>query len=81
MAKKSFTTFQVGDRVELRLSGGARGRIIEARGPLGPNGALIYRIKIRKDPKPITLEVRDDQLILLPPKRAAKPPEEKPQPE
>jgi hypothetical protein len=43
-----------------------RGRIVELRGPLGPGGAQIYRVRIPGDPKTIYTEVREDQLILLP---------------
>ena len=44
-----------------------RGRIVELRGPLGPGGAQIYRIRLRQKPKPVYIEVREDQLTLIPP--------------
>jgi hypothetical protein len=63
--------FKLGDRVKIRYSQW-RGRIVELRGPLGPGGAQIYRVRVRGKPTPAYTEVREDQLILLPPK--AKPP-------
>jgi hypothetical protein len=39
-----------------------RGRVIELRGPLGPGGAMIYRVLVRRKPKPTPIEVREDQL-------------------
>jgi hypothetical protein len=60
--------YNLGDRVKIRLSGGMRGRIVELRGPLGPKGAQIYRIRIRDRVRPTYIEVREDQLELLPTK-------------
>jgi hypothetical protein len=36
------------------------------RGPLGPGGARIYRVRVRRKPKPIYIELREDQLVLIP---------------
>lgn len=67
--------YNVGDRVKIKLSNGMRGRIVELRGPLGPGGMHIYRIRVKRDPKPTYIEVMEDQLVLLPPKpRPADPP-------
>jgi hypothetical protein len=66
--QKTESIFKLGDRVRIRLSGGQRGRIVELRGPLGPGGAQIYRVRIPRDPKPGYIEVREDQLVLIPPK-------------
>ena len=55
--------FKVGDRVKIIDSGFASGRIVELRGPLGPGGAQIYRV--RGKPTPAYIEVRED-LQLLP---------------
>src|SRR5262249_35104779 len=65
--EKPPAAFKLGDRVKIRLSGGMRGRIVELRGPLGPGGAQIYRVCVRRKPKPVYIEVREDQLILIPP--------------
>ncbi len=64
----SVLLFKLGDRVRIRLSGGTRGRIVEWRGPLGPGGAQIYRVRIHGRQRPTYTEVREDQLILIPPK-------------
>ena len=55
-----------GDRVKIISGGGLTGRVVELRGPLGPNGMLVYRVILRKRPKPAHVEVREDQLELLP---------------
>jgi hypothetical protein len=61
--------FNLGDRVRIRHGYGMRGRIVELRGPLGPNGEQIYRIRINRQYPPARyIEVREDQLELLPPK-------------
>jgi hypothetical protein len=63
--------WKLGDRVEILSAAGPthfRGRIIELRGPLGPGGAQVYRIRIgRKPGKPLYVEVLGDQLKLLAP--------------
>ncbi len=59
--------FKLGDRVKIRRSG-MRGRIVELRGALGPGGVNIYRIRLQEKPHPASIEVREDQLILLPDK-------------
>lgn len=64
--KKASQLFKLGDRVEI-LHSAWRGRIIELRGPLGPGGVDIYRVRIgRKKMKPILIEVREDQLKHIP---------------
>jgi hypothetical protein len=65
--KKAPTPFKVGDWVKIRHSGRPRGRIVELRGLLGPGGAHIYRVRVRRKPTPVYIEVREDQLMLLPP--------------
>jgi hypothetical protein len=64
--EKGPNPLKLGDRVKIRHSSGLQGRIVELRGPLGPGGALIYRIRIRRKPKPVYIEVREDQLVLVP---------------
>jgi hypothetical protein len=39
---------------------------VELRGPLGPNGAQIYRVRVPRKPKPAYIEVREDQLQAIP---------------
>ncbi len=59
-------SWKIGDRVNIRDSAGLRGRIVELRGPLGPGGAQIYRVRLRRKPRPSYIEVREDQLELIP---------------
>lgn len=56
----------VGTVVTIRDSGYRRGKIVEYRGPLGPGGARIYRVRVRRKPKPAYTEVREDQLAVIP---------------
>lgn len=62
---KSSPLFHVGDRVKIRNSNW-RGPIVEFRGPLGPGGSFIYRVRTSRKPKPSYIEVREDQLIAIP---------------
>ena len=57
---------KVGAFVKIRNSGYGRAQIVEFRGPLGPGGARIYRVRVRKKPHPAYIEVREDQLEELP---------------
>lgn len=62
------TAFKVGDRVRMRPPSSERiGRVVEYRGPLGGNGAELYRIKLRGGRHPAYIELRADQLELAPP--------------
>jgi hypothetical protein len=56
---------KVGDRVRIRNYGGQQGEIVEFRGPLGPGGARIYRVLVRRKPKRDYIELREDQLELI----------------
>ena len=70
MATKKAAThtepFKVGDRVTVRYWPTWRGRIVELCGPLGPGGALIFRVRFPRKPKAEYVELREDQLIHLP---------------
>jgi hypothetical protein len=57
---------KVGARVKILHSGFKPGKIVEFRGPLGPGSARIYRVKVRGKPYPAYIEVREDQLEVLP---------------
>lgn len=67
MATNNNTTepLPIGTRVKIRNSGFRIGKIVEYRGPLGPGGARIYRVRIRPKPNPGYTEVREDQLIVV----------------
>ncbi len=54
--------FKIGTIVRIRNSGYGRARIVEFRGPLGPKGARVYRIRVRTKPRPAYIEVLEDQL-------------------
>ncbi len=75
--KKPSRPFKLGDLVQIDYYPQMRGRIIELRGPLGPGGAQIYRVRIPWKPKATLVEVREDQLNLLSP--ADETPQEAPQ--
>jgi hypothetical protein len=60
--QNSSEPLKVGTIVRIRNSGYGRARIVEFRGPLGPNGARVYRIQVRKKPRPAYTEVLEDQL-------------------
>jgi hypothetical protein len=63
MAKKKLNPLlKLGDRVRILRSAGLQGRIVELRGPLGPGGVQIYRVRVRRKPKPTYIELREDQL-------------------
>ena len=57
----------VGTFVKLHYSDYKRVKIVEYRGPLGPGGMRIYRVRVRLKPKPFVAEVREDQIVLIPP--------------
>jgi hypothetical protein len=63
---RSTPLLKLGDCVRIRRSTGLRGLIVELRGPLGPHGAQIYRVRVERDPEPAFIEVREDQLEPLP---------------
>ncbi|SRR5260370_37047289 len=63
--KKASQPLKVGDRVKI-LHSDWRGRIIEERGPLGPGGILIYRVRVPHKPKATYIELREDQLVAIP---------------
>ncbi|HTU22672.1 MAG TPA: hypothetical protein VMG10_31825 [Gemmataceae bacterium] len=56
---------KIGARVKIRNLGGQIGKIVEFRGALGPKGARIYRVLIRRKPRRDYIELRDDQMELV----------------
>ena len=52
---------KIGTIVRIRDSGYGRAKVVEFRGPLGPNGVRVYRVRVRKKP-PAYIEVLEDQL-------------------
>lgn len=59
-------SFHLGDRVRIKDLAGQVGRIAELRGPLGPGGASVYRVKVQKKPRASYIEVLGNQLESLP---------------
>jgi hypothetical protein len=57
--------FNLGDRVKIRHSRFPSARIVELRGPLGPGGAQVYRVLVRRKPEPKYIELLEDQLVLM----------------
>ena len=56
---------KVGTVVKIRNSGYARAKIAEFRGPLGPQGARVYRVLVQRKPRRVYIEVLEDQLEVL----------------
>jgi hypothetical protein len=54
--------WKIGTLVKIRNSGYGPAQIVELRGPLGPGGMHVYRLRIRGKPRPAYIEVREDQL-------------------
>jgi hypothetical protein len=71
-ATKPSPRFQVGDRVKIRYSDW-RARIVEFRGPLGPGGAFVYRVRVPHKPKPTYIELPEDELTAIPTRPKQKP--------
>src|SRR5260370_39374177 len=59
--------FKVGDRVKILHSDNWTARIVEFRGPLGPGGKLVYRVRVPNKPKPIYIELLEEQLVPISP--------------
>ena len=57
--------FQLGDIVVVKLHPKIRAKVIELRGPLGPNGEQVYRIRFSKRFMRRQAEVLPEQLRLL----------------
>jgi hypothetical protein len=55
-----------GTVVKILNSGYDRAEVAEYRGPLGPKGARVYRVLVQKKPRRVYIEVREDQLEVLP---------------
>jgi len=63
---KTIPDFKVGDIVKIPYSGFTRGKIVELRGPLAPGRVQVYRVIVRRKPKPMYIELREDQIEHLP---------------
>ena len=65
MADANTRPVKLGDRVMIRYTN-LTGRVVELRGPLGPKGAQVYRVRLSRKPRPAYIEVREDQLEPVP---------------
>lgn len=61
----------VGTYVRILNTGFPRGRVVEYRGKLGPNGARVYGVIGYEGDDPPYAEVREDQLEVLPDQKPA----------
>jgi hypothetical protein len=69
MAGRKITEpFKLGDLVKIRYYGGQTGRIVEWYGPLAPGGIQVYRVRVRGKAEPVYIDLREDQIVLIPPK-------------
>ncbi len=68
VVKKVDPIFKAGDMVKIHYSGHKRAKVVELRGPLGPGGKQVYRVLVSRKPRPVYIEVLEEQLELLPPK-------------
>ena len=59
--------FNIGDRVKIKNYYGRIGRVVEYRGALGPDGALVFRVLVQRKPTPAYIELLANQLVAAPP--------------
>jgi hypothetical protein len=64
--KKPSQPLKLGDYVKIKYYPDLRARIVELRGPLGPGGAQVYRVRIRLKPRSIYVELPEGQLKVVP---------------
>jgi hypothetical protein len=63
--ENSAEPLKVGTAVKILNSGYGAATIAEYRGPLGPRGVRVYRVRVQVKPRPAYIEVREDQLQVL----------------
>ncbi len=68
MSSQPALPIQLGSRVRFVDLPNLTGKVVEFRGPLGPKGVEIYRIRFLNRPYKSYVEVRGDQIEVLPPK-------------
>jgi hypothetical protein len=71
-SKRVREPFKLGDPVKIRYYGGQTGRIVELWGPLAPGGIQVYRVRVRGKAKPVYIDLREDQIVRLPPRKTKK---------
>jgi hypothetical protein len=65
--KKLSQPLKLGDYVKVHYYPALRGQIVELRGPLGPGGIQIYRVRFKRKPSSMFIELGEDQLEVIPP--------------
>ena len=71
--KKPAQPLKLGDYVVVKYYPDLRGQIVELRGPLGPGGLQIYRVRFKRKPTSMYIELGEDQLTVIPaPEKASK---------
>lgn len=63
----AFASFKLGDRVRIKNYAGKVGKIVEFRGLLGPGGAPVYRVQIRRKPNVSYIELLGNQIEVVEP--------------
>ena len=71
MAKKKqpdvLVPFKLGDSVRIKNYAGKVGKIVEYRGPLGPGGASVYRVQVKRKPNISYIELLGNQIEVVEP--------------
>jgi hypothetical protein len=60
-------SFKLGDRVRIKNYAGKVGKIVEYRGPLGPGGASVYRVEVKRKPNISYIELLGNQIEVVKP--------------
>jgi hypothetical protein len=60
--------FRIGDRVTLKTQSGRVGKVVAYRGQFGTRGDRIYRVLVRRKPRPSYVEVLESQMDQAPAK-------------
>jgi hypothetical protein len=58
-------TLTLGDFVRIKNYAGKLGKIVELRGPLGPNGSPVYRVQVDRKPVAAFIELLQNQLEVV----------------
>ncbi len=71
MAKKNqpdvVVSFKGCDKVRIKNYAGNVGKIVEYRGPLGPGGAPVYRVQVKRKPNISYIELLGSQIEVVSP--------------
>ncbi len=65
----ALASFKLGDRVRIKHYAGQVGKIVEYRGLLGPGGAPVYRVQVKRKPHISYIELLANQIEVLAPAR------------